>query len=232
MIRRSNHGAFRRRVLGVDRLQSTWRVGRFRSPTPGQMNASAQGDAQFGGPWASVIDLTLTELVSYLDDAVRPELRSAVTRCAPWTGDELTSHLAATFWRFTAMLEQSRQGDLTAPFGRDALAAENSRAIASFIDDPTGQLDAAAERFCELVDDPSEIMAHQFGPIPVGLQAIFGLNELAIHHDDLLSASGRSYHPPPAVINALVPAWTGPLGHPDVATADDRWHAVLRASGR
>jgi hypothetical protein len=196
------------------------------------MNGSSHGDVQFRGPWVSAKELTLTELASYLDDAVRPELRSAVTRCAPWTGDELTAHLAATFSRFAEMLEQSRNGDLTAPFGRDALAAENHRAIASFIDDPTGQLDAAAGRFCELVEDPSEIMAHQFGPIPVGLQAVFGLNELAIHHDDLLSASGRSYRPPPAVIDALVPAWSGPLGHPDVATADDRWHAVLRASGR
>jgi hypothetical protein len=60
------------------------------------MNASAHGDVRFRGPWASVIDLTLTELASYLDDAVCPELRSAVTRCAPWTGDELTGHLAAT----------------------------------------------------------------------------------------------------------------------------------------
>lgn len=189
-------------------------------------------DSEFQGPWAAVNQLILRELAAYLDDAVRLDLRHAATRCHPWTGDELTAHLAATFSRFSEMLERSREGDLTAPFDRSALAIENQRSIRAFIDNPTGLLQSAAERFCALADDPVEIMAHQFGPIPVGLQAIFGLNELAIHHDDLLAADGRSYRPEPDVIDALVGVWAGPLGAPAVLAAEDRWSAILQVSGR
>ena len=130
------------------------------------------------------------------------------------------------------MLERSRDGDLSAPFDRSGLAAENQRALVGFIDDPIGLLRSAAERFCQVADDSLEIMPHQFGPIPVGLQAVFGLNELVIHHDDLLAAAGRSYQPQAGVIDVLAEVWAGPLGAPVVLASDDRWVAVLRASGR
>jgi hypothetical protein len=57
----------------------------------------------------------MNELAAYLDDALLPNLRRATTRCGPWTGDELTAHLAATFSRFAAVLERSRHGNLSPP---------------------------------------------------------------------------------------------------------------------
>jgi hypothetical protein len=62
------------------------------------------------------------------------------------------------------------------------------------------------------VGDPEEPMAHQFGTIPVGLQLLFGVSELAIHHDDLADARGSRYQPRGAVVQALVPVWERVLG--------------------
>ncbi len=189
-------------------------------------------DARYVGPWPQVNDLILAELELYLATAARPDVRNASTRCEPWTGDQLTAHVAATFARFTAMLTQSRAGDLTAPFARDELNAQNLAAVEAFVGHPVVALRDGAEEFCGLANDPVEVMAHQFGPIPVGLQAIFGLSELAMHHDDLRSAVGERYQPPDAVADAIVPGWATALELPDLSTAADPWTALLAASGR
>ncbi len=51
------------------------------------------------------------------------------------------------------------------------------------------------------------MIPHQFGAIPVGLQLRFALNELVLHHDDVLHAVGSSYRPDHDVVAALVTAW-------------------------
>ena len=188
-------------------------------------------DTAFPGPWTDVGDLVRAELTAYLDTAARPELRTAATPCEPWTGDELTAHLAETFARFNRMLEQSRTGDLTPPFGPDELDAENLRAVEAFHGDPLAALAREAERFCDLADDPDELMAHQYGPIPVGLQQRFGLADLAIHHHDLLVGTGGRYVPAPAVVDTLAASWKRAFDFDAPADADV-WAAIIGGSGR
>ena len=118
------------------------------------------------------------------------------------------------------------------PFAVDELADENARAVARFSGDPPTEARVAVAAFCRDGPDPAEVMPHQFGPIPVGLQQAFGLNELAIHHDDLLASTARRHRPSDQVIEHLVPAWVGPLRHPRIGTAADPWEAILVASGR
>lgn len=188
-------------------------------------------ETPFRGPWSDVRDLVLAELTAYLHTAARPELRTAASRCEPWSGDQLTAHLAETFARFTRMLRQSRAGDLTAPFAPEGLDQENRRAVEEFVGDPLAALDTEARGFCELVADPEELMAHQFGPIAVGLQMRFGLADLAIHHDDLLVGTGARYEPPPEVVDTLVTGWQSAFGF-DAGRGAARWPALLSASGR
>jgi len=182
------------------------------------------------GPWPLATDLVHAELTAYLEDAADPVLRGSPTRCAPWTVSDLTTHLAITFRRYDELLRRSRAGKLEPPFEPDELAAENQRAVSAFRGDPFAALDAAVFRFLHTATDPDEQMAHQFGPIPVGLQILFGLNELAIHHDDLGYARRDRYRPPSAVVNALLPVWERVLG--GLPPAGDPWARILAASGR
>jgi uncharacterized protein (TIGR03083 family) len=183
------------------------------------------------GPWPDVRDLTRAELESYLADASDPMHQDLPTRCPPWTVADLTRHLAATAARFNAMLAQSRAGDLTPPFGRNDLSEENLRAVREFSGDPLASLREEAERFLEDSTDPDEVMAHQFGPIPVGLQQHFLLNDIAIHHDDLAAAVGRSYRPPDTVVEALAHMFAA-QGWLKGKEDRDAWTRILSSSGR
>jgi hypothetical protein len=143
---------------------------------------------------------------------------------------ELTAHLAMTFERFVRLLAQSRAGDLSPPFAPQELAAENLRAVAAFTGDACAELRRWAEGLLAAATDPDELIAHQFGPIPVGLQLLFGLDELVIHHDDLAAARGGYYRPPGAVVRALIPVWERVLG--GLPPGGDDWARILAASGR
>jgi uncharacterized protein (TIGR03083 family) len=182
------------------------------------------------GPWPLPADLVRAELEAYLDDVADPALRGRPTRCAPWTVSDVTAHLAMTFRRYLDRLRRSRAGKLDAPFARDDLDAENQRAVSNFRGDAFQALEASTLRFLHMATDPDELVAHYFGPIPIGLQVLFGLNELAIHHDDVDYAGGRRYRPPSSVVRALVPVWERVLG--GLPPAEDEWAAILAASGR
>lgn len=180
--------------------------------------------------WSTVTELIRAELQSYLAAAGAPEVQSLPTRCIPWTVRDLTAHLAITFRRFADMLAQSRTGDLSPPFARDELTVINLRQVERFTDDPVADLPAQAGRFLSLATDPAELMAHQRGPIPVGLQAHFALNELALHRHDLEEARGGDYRPADQVIAALLPIWKEVLG--GLPPGEDDWTRILAASGR
>lgn len=189
-----------------------------------------ESDSWVLGPWPMHIELMLDELDAYLDDVRDPALRYVQTRCVPWTVADVTGHLAETFRRFSAMLRRSRAGDLSPPFRPGELDEENRRAVAAFRGDANSALEAAVHRFAGAVDDPEELIAHQLGPIPVSLQVLFGLADLAIHHDDVAAASGGDYRPPHVVVEALAEVWTrSPGGLPP---GPDPWRRVLIASGR
>lgn len=175
-------------------------------------------------------ELVHAELTAYLEDAADPALRGLPTRCPGWNVSDLTAHLALTFRRYLDLLRRSRAGDLDPPFAPDDLASENERAVSTFRGDAFTALDASAFRFLHEATDPAELIAHQLGPIPVGLQVLFALNELAIHHDDLGPATRRRYRPPFRVVHALVPVWERVLG--GLPPAGDEWAAILAASGR
>ena len=80
-------------------------------------------------------------------------------------------------------------------------------------------------RFCAAAGDPHEVMAHQRGPIAVGLQLGLALSELALHHHDVAPAR----RPPPPVVDAMLPTWRQVLT-PNVPLSG--WDDVLAASGR
>ena len=188
-------------------------------------------DAAAPGAWPDVRDLTRAELDSYLLAASEPAIQELPTRCPPWTIEDLTRHLAATAGRFNAMLAQSRGGDLTPPFGRDELSEENLRAVREFSGDPLASLRREAGRFLAESTDPDEIMAHQLGPIPAGLQQHFLLNDIAIHHDDLAVAVGRAYRPPEAVVEALARVYAAHRWWKEPENPDT-WARILASSGR
>jgi hypothetical protein len=143
---------------------------------------------------------------------------------------DLTAHLAMTFRRFADMLEQSRRGDLTPPFAAADLITENLQAVERFQGDPLVELERQAHRFLALISNPNECMAHQRGPIPVSLQLLFALNELAIHRDDLEVARGSRYRPADEVIEALIPIQEQLLG--GLPSCGDPWQSILVRSGR
>jgi hypothetical protein len=74
-----------------------------------------------------------------------------------------------------------------------------------------------------------QLMGHQRGPVPVGLQVIWGLSELAVHHDDLADATGTSYRPSDPVVAALVEMKEAIDGFHG---GDDSWLDYLRSTGR
>jgi uncharacterized protein (TIGR03083 family) len=187
-------------------------------------------EPDLSGPWPLVADLVRAELAAYLEVAHIPQVQPSPTRCAPWTVRDLTAHLAVTFRRFADMLEQSQRGDLSPPFGREELTARNLREVEKFQGDPFAELQIQADRFLAGATDPDELMAHQFGPIPVGLQVLFALDELALHRSDVEEARGGSYRPSGKVIEALVPVWQRVLG--GLPAGPDPWRSILIASGR
>lgn len=187
-------------------------------------------DDPYRGPWPDTRGLIVGELSRYLAAADDTATHGLPTRCPPWTVHQLTAHLAATFERFNRMLVQGRSGDLRQPFARDALGQENLRAVRDFVGDPLQRLGAEAMSFVGTATDPAEVLPHQFGPIPVGLQLLFGLNELAIHHDDVERASGTSYRPGDEVIDVLTAMRPQMLG--GLSAGDDPWDRILAASGR
>jgi uncharacterized protein (TIGR03083 family) len=184
----------------------------------------------YRGPWPDTGELVERELAAYLATAADLDNVDLPTRCPPWTIKDMTAHLAATFDRFNRMLAQGRSGDLKRPFARESLSAENLRAVGHFEGDPLQGLEQEALRFVGSATDPLEIMPHQFGPIPVALQMLFGLNELAIHHDDIATAAGRRYRPDTDVLEVLKPVWERALG--GLPGTDDVWTDILTASGR
>jgi uncharacterized protein (TIGR03083 family) len=180
------------------------------------------------GDWPYAPELLRPELDRYLADAAGPGVDQLPTRCPSWTVRDVTVHLVCTFSRFHKLLNQGRAGDFTPPFRVEQLAAENQRAAASYRSaDPCGELRRVVDGFTASLADGDELMPHQLGPIPVALQVLFGLNELAIHHDDVAAAAGRRYDPPPETLAVLLLLWR--RRHGDAVT---NWLAILRASGR
>jgi uncharacterized protein (TIGR03083 family) len=180
-------------------------------------------------PWPDAISWSLEELRLYLAAAADPAVQAQPTRCPPWTAADLTAHLAATFRRFADQLDKARAGNLDAPFPPGQLPAENLRAVLDFRDDPLHELTQHAHRLLGSVGCAGELIGHQRGPIPVGLQVMFGLSELAVHHDDLAHAAGSSYRPCGDVVAALVTMYRAVHGMP---TGPDPWACLLQATGR
>ncbi len=181
--------------------------------------------------WPLVAELVRAECDAYILDARDDATWVQPTRCPPWTVLDLTRHLAATFHRYVELLRRTRAGETRAPFTPDELGEENLRAVREFAGDPHDTLCEEVARFASLAGDPAEPILNQRGTVPVGLQMRWGLNELAVHHDDLAQAVGRAYRPPDAVIDAIVPAYE-PLGRGAPDAGEDRWAWILRATGR
>ena len=82
------------------------------------------------GPWSDgAVSAARRELSRYLDEVADGSLDELATGCVPWTGRDVTIHLAETFDRFSRMLAQGRHGDFTPPFGPDVLD-DNPRLVA------------------------------------------------------------------------------------------------------
>lgn len=189
------------------------------------------------GPWPLTAGLAQDELRRYLDATADPALGDRQSLCPDWTVSQVTAHLAATFARFADQLAKSRGGDFSPPFAPGELAAENARAVTVTVavteaeagGGPRTALRAQAGRFLAMVADPDEPMAHQRGPVPVALQVLFGLNELAVHHYDVTAPFGPGYRPPDAVLAPLARMHERISGLPP---GDDLWDRILRRTGR
>jgi uncharacterized protein (TIGR03083 family) len=182
------------------------------------------------GDWPLRTDLLRIEADAYITDARVSEVQPLPTRCPPWTVDDVTKHLTATFHRYVELLRRSRTGDFRPPFAPEDLPEENLRAVREFTGDPIESACEEVARFISLVSDPAEPMINQRGTIPVGLQLCFGINEFAIHHDDLADARGTSYRPSEEVVGVLSQAWKALTA--EETSKGDRWEWILRASGR
>ncbi|HLW17361.1 MAG TPA: maleylpyruvate isomerase family mycothiol-dependent enzyme [Actinomycetota bacterium] len=181
------------------------------------------------GDWPLRPDLLRIEADAYISFVRDQSLWELPTRCPPWTVLDVTRHLAATFHRYVELLRRSRTGDFRPPFKPEDLAEENLRAVREFTGDPIASACEEGARFISLADDPAEPMINQRGTISVGLQMCFGLNEFAIHHDDVAAAHGGTYRPSDEVLGVLIETWRA-LTHGKLA--GDRWEWILRASGR
>jgi uncharacterized protein (TIGR03083 family) len=186
-------------------------------------------DPRNRGPWPLATGAARAELDAYLRTAADPARAGQASLCPAWTVDQVTAHLAATFARFADQLVKSRGGDFSPPFAPDELSAENLRAVGQAAGDPGTALRAEAGRFLGLVGDADEPMAHQRGPIPVSLQVLFGLSELAVHHYDVTAPQGRGYRPPDPVLALLGDMHERINGLPP---GDDVWDRILRQTGR
>jgi uncharacterized protein (TIGR03083 family) len=182
-------------------------------------------------PWPTALDWSAAESRSYLAAAADPAVQSLPTRCSPWTVRDLTAHLAATFQRFADQLDQANAGDLTGPFEPGDLSRENRRAVDLFSGDPAQALDEQVTRFLREAGRgrAGRLMGHQRGPVPVGLQVMWGLSELTVHHDDLAQAIGTSYRPGDSIVTALIAMKEAVDGF---HAGCDPWLDYLRSTGR
>jgi len=184
------------------------------------------------GEWPLRADLLRSEADSYITFVKDPETWGLPTRCPPWTVLDVTRHLAATFHRNVELLRRSRTGDFRAPFKPEDLAEENLRAVREFSGDPIQFVCEEVARFISLADDPAEPMINQRGTIPVGLHMCFGINEFAIHHDDVAAARGSSYRPSDEVVGVLRETWKALTGGETPPSGADHWAWILEQSGR
>ena len=182
--------------------------------------------------WPLRADLLRSEADAYIS-AVRDESTwDLPTRCPPWTVSDITRHLAATFHRYVELLRRSRTGDFRAPFEPEDLAEEILRAVLEFSGDPIDTVCEEVSRFFSLADDPAEPMINQRGTIAVGLQMCFGINEFAIHHDDVAAARGATYRPNDEVVGVLLQTWRALTGGETPHAGTDPWSWILKRSGR
>lgn len=179
-------------------------------------------------PWPDLRPLVRRELDTYLTGVAAFD-QDLPTRCPPWTVRDVTRHLAATFERYGALLAQGRRGDRTPPFGPDDLAQVNLHDVRELSGDPEPRLRAAATRFLDAAADPAEPIPSHKGTRPVGVQLVFALRELTVHHDDVAAAAGTTYVPPPDVVSALVASYRR-LGLWDEA-ASPGWAAFVDKRG-
>ena len=184
------------------------------------------------GEWPLRADLLRSEADSYITFVKDPETWGLPTRCPPWTVLDVTRHLAATFHRNVELLRRSRTGDFRAPFKPEDLAEENLRAVREFSGDPIQFVCEEVARFISLADDPAEPMISPRGTIPVGLQVCFGIDEFAIHHDDVAAARGSSYRPSDEVVGVLRERWKALTGGETPPSGADHWAWILEQSGR
>jgi uncharacterized protein (TIGR03083 family) len=184
------------------------------------------------GDWLLRTDLLRSEADAYIADARDLSVQALPTRCPPWTVHDLTKHLAATFHRYVELLRRSRTGDFRPPFAPEDLAEENLRAVREFSGDPIEATCEEVARFISLVTDPAEPMINQRGAIPVGLQVCFGINEFAIHHDDVAGAPGTSYRPRDEVVGVLSQTWKALTNGETPPSETDPWSWILEKSGR
>jgi hypothetical protein len=123
----------------------------------------------YRGPWSDARELVEQELAAYRATAADRANIGLPTRCSHWTINDITAHLAASFERFNRRLARRRSGDLSRPFERGDLSADNLRAVEHFEGDPLLRLEEETTRLVRSSADPREIMPHHFGPIPVPL---------------------------------------------------------------
>jgi uncharacterized protein (TIGR03083 family) len=183
------------------------------------------------GDWPLRADLLRSEADAYITTVRDPSAWELPTRCPPWTVLDVTRHLAATFHRYVELLRRSRTGDFRPPFKPEDLAEENLRAV-EFTGDPIDSACEEVARFISLAHDPAEPMINQRGTIPVGLQMCFGINEFAIHHDDVAAARGGTYRPSDEVVGVLVETWRALTAGESSRSGADPWRWVLERSGR
>jgi hypothetical protein len=184
------------------------------------------------GDWPLRTDLLRSEADAYITEARVSEVQTLPTRCSPWTVSDLTKHLGATFHRYVELLRRSRTEDFRAPFAPEDLGEENLRAVREFTGDPIEGVCEEVARFISLVRDPAEPMINQRGTIPVGLQVCFGINEFAIHHDDMAGARGGSYRPSDEVVEVLSQTWKALTKGETPPSGTDPWAWILAESGR
>ncbi len=191
---------------------------------------NAEVSPQLLGPWPDGTQATRVELAAYVDEVADGSLDPLPTRCEPWSVRDVTVHLTETFRRFQRMLDQGRTGDFTPPFGLGELDAENQRAVDAFTGDATDALVIAVSGFLDELGSLDEPVPHQMGTLPAGLQVLFGLLDLALHHDDVAAAAGRSYRPAPETVEAVAVVAERLFGMPP--DQPDPWPLIVVGSGR
>lgn len=184
------------------------------------------------GDWPLRADILRSEADAYISTVRDQSVWELPTRCPPWTVMDVTRHLAATFHRYVELLRRSRTGDFRPPFKPEDLAEENLRAVREFTGDPITSACEEVARFISLVEDPAEPTINQRGTIPVGLQTCFGINEFAIHHDDVAVARGGTYRPSDDVVGVLIETWRALTGGEAPPGGSDAWPWILERSGR